>query len=82
METTFICGKIARETEKAICLTTLVQWGAGKVMQKDVWFPKSTVIATTENGVEVKHDMAYSISCRNMFKGYVMEFVNSEENND
>ena len=51
-------------------------------MQKDVWFPKSTVIATTENGVEVKHDMAYSISCRNMFNGYVMEFVNSQEFDD
>lgn len=82
MKTTFICGKIARETEKAICLTTLVQWGDGKNIQKDVWFPKSTVIATTENGVSVKHDMAYSISCRNMFNGYVMEFVNSQEFDD
>ena len=82
MRTTFSGGQIARENETAICLTPLVQWGAGKVMQTDVWILKSTVIATTENGIEVKHDMAYSISCRNMFKGYVMEFVNSEENND
>ena len=82
MKTTSICGKIVRETEKAICLNTLVQWGAGKQIQKDVWFPKSTVIATTENGVEVKHDMAYSISCRNIFHGYVMRFVYCKEFND
>ena len=82
MKTTSIRGKIVRETEKAICLNTLVQWGAGKQIQKDVWFPKSTVIATTENGVEVKHDMAYSISCRNIFHGYVMRFVYSKEFND
>ena len=82
MATTSIRGKIVRETEKAICLNTLVQWGAGKQIQKDVWFPKSTVIATTENGVEVKHDMAYSISCRNIFHGYVMRFVYSKEFND
>ena len=82
METTFISGKIARETEKAICLTTLVQWGAGKVMQKDVWFPKSTVIVTTENGMEVKYEMAFSIICQNTFHGYDMKFVNSKVFND
>ena len=82
MATTFICGKTVRETEKAICLNTMVQWGAGKQIQKDVWFPKSTVIATTGNGVEVKHDMAYRISCRNIFHGYVMRFVYSKEFND
>ena len=82
MKTMFICGTIARETEKAICLTTLVQWGAGKVIQKDVWFPKSTVIATTKNGVEVKYEMAFSIICQNNLHGYDMKFVNSKVFND
>ena len=82
MKTMFICGTIARETEKAICLNTQVQWGAGKTIQKGVWFPKSTVLDTTKNGVEVKYEMAFSIICQNTFHGYDMKFVNSKVFND
>ena len=82
MKTMFICGTIARETEKAICLTTLVQWGSGKEHTKDVWFPKSTVLDTTKNGIEVKYEMAFSIICQNTFHGYDMKFVNSKVFND
>ena len=37
MKTTFISGKIERENDKAINITTHVQWGSGKIMKKDLW---------------------------------------------
>ena len=82
MKTMFISGTLARATEKAICFKTQVLWGAGKTIQKDVWFPKSTVVDTTKNGLEVKYEMAFGIICQNTFHGYDMKFVNSNVFND
>lgn len=70
-----IFGQVARETEKAICLTAWVQWGNGAAKAKDVWFPKSTIRERLADSIIVAHDMVYSISMRNAFKGYPMEFA-------
>ena len=76
-----VIGSIDRMTDKALQVTTLVNWANGSAKQKQIWVPKSTVVNVTKsNGtlmLNMSKSMASSISNSNSFKGYPMEFTNS-----
>ena len=59
-----------------MCIVETFTDAAGSIIISIQYLIKESDI-NTENGVKAKHDMACSISCRNIFKGHVMEFVNS-----
>lgn len=70
--------KVARETEKAYCLTVAVSWnGNGHV--KDVWFPKSVcelkdVDYDSQPRAFVADWFLRKAEGSNAFKGYAMRF--------
>ena len=74
---------INKQTEKAINVKTLVEWGNGSAHEKDIWVPKSTVskVTKTKSGstmtLSMKKSMAQSIANQNSYKGYAMDFTNS-----
>ena len=74
-----VIHSIDRVTEKAIQVTTSVNWASGSTKQKQIWVPKSTVVDVKKsNGtmmLNMSKSMASSISKNNSYKGYQMEFT-------
>lgn len=75
-----VINSIDRVTEKAIQVSTAVNWANGGAKHKQIWVPKSTVVSVTKsnNGqmmLNMSKSMASSISKNNSYKGYLMEFT-------
>lgn len=68
---------IDKQTDKAVQVTTSVNWNWGTSRDKQIWVPKSTISAINKsNQMAVKSTMLDSISSQNTFKGYKMNFSN------
>lgn len=75
-----VIHSVDRVTDKAIQVTTSVNWASGGAKHKQIWVPKSTVVNVTKgnNGqmmLNMSKSMASSISKNNSYKGYLMEFT-------
>lgn len=74
---------INKETDKALQVKTLVEWGSGSAHQKDIWVPKSTIANIQEHKgsdsktLNMAKWMAQKIAKENSYKGYSMDFSNS-----
>ena len=79
--TSFFINGINKETEKALNVSTNVSWNAGTPKQKDIWIPKSVVVAKgsmkgssgkSTQAITVQGWFAQNLSTSNSFKGYNM----------
>lgn len=79
MKTT-ILGNVIRETEKAVLVSTLVSWGNGNAIRKELWMPKSAMqVMRTDSEhshIQLEYWFVRNIESKNAFYGYPMEFVN------
>ena len=72
--TSYIQGRVIRETEKAILINCIVKWGDGKNREKEIWFPKSTVVdIMTNDKIDVADWFLNKLEDNNSFKGYRMK---------
>ena len=79
MKTT-ILGNLIKETERAVLVSTLVSWGNGSAIRKEIWMPKSAmqVIRTDSehSHIQLEYWFVRNVEEKNSFHGYPMEFVN------
>lgn len=75
-----IIGNVVRETERAVLVSTLVSWGNGSAIRKEIWMPKSVAFVIKTIGAEQHIRLEYwfvrNVEEKNSFHGYPMEFVN------
>lgn len=75
---------VNKQTEKAINISTVVNWGEGGGRPKDLWIPKSQVgsikarPASDFKEMKMSKWFANKISYDNRYKGYQMQFTFSD----